>query len=130
MTETERGLVKATFRGFNRATILWLVSQKRILGYEVVKEMNRLTRQRFHSGVVYPLLYELEEKEFVTGKWVTRGRRRIKYYSITDRGTNLLDHLRRLFEMPVREVFVDLLGKGRVKLQSQPKGEHTAHLKH
>ena len=104
MTEIERSLVKATLRGFNRATILWLVSQKRRSGYEVVKEMNRLTRQRFHSGVVYPLLYELEEKRFIAGRWVTRGRRRIKYYSITDRGTKLLDRLRGLFAMPYEPV--------------------------
>jgi DNA-binding PadR family transcriptional regulator len=113
LTEIERGLVKATLRGFNRAIIVWLVSHKRRSGYEVVKEMNRLTNQHFHSGVVYPLLYELEEKKFITGKWVTRGRRRIKYYSITHKGMKLLNYLRKLFEMPVREVLVDLLGKGR-----------------
>jgi DNA-binding PadR family transcriptional regulator len=111
LAEIERDLVKATLRGFSRSIILWLVSQKPRSGYEIVKEMKRLTGQRFHSGVVYPLLYELEEKKFIAGRWVTKGRRRIKYYSITNRGTKLLNHLRELFEMPVREVLKDLLGK-------------------
>ena len=129
MTEIERGLVRATLRGFNRAIILWLVSQKRRSGYEVVKEMSRLTHQHFHSGVVYPLLYEFEERKFITSKWVTRGRRRIKYYSITHKGTNLLNHLRRLFEMPVREVLVDLLGRGR-QVAEPTKGRVHRYSKH
>lgn len=60
--------------------------------------------------MVYPLLYELEEKGFVSGRWTRKGRRQIRYYSITDRGTKLLSHLRELFEMPVREVLKDMLG--------------------
>jgi DNA-binding PadR family transcriptional regulator len=108
---SETDLVKATLRGFNRTIILWLVSQKPRSGYEMVKEMKRLTGQKFHPGIVYPLLYDLEQKKFITGKWVTRGRRRINYYSITNRGNELLNSLRELFEMPVREVLKDLLGK-------------------
>lgn len=111
LAEIEGDLVKATLRGFSRSTILWLVGQKRMSGYEIVKEMRRLTGQRFHSGVVYPLLYELEEKKLIAGRWVTKGRRRIKYYSITDRGTKLLNRLRELFEMPIREVLKDILGE-------------------
>jgi DNA-binding PadR family transcriptional regulator len=73
--------------------------------------MKKLTGQHFHSGAVYPLLYELEGRKFIASKWVTKGRRRINYYSITDRGVKLLDRLREFFEMPVREVLEDLLGK-------------------
>lgn len=110
MAEIERDLIKATLRGFSRSIILWLVTEKPRSGYEIVKEMKRLTGQHFHSGVVYPLLYELEKKKFIVGRWVTKGRRRIKYYSITSRGGKLLNHLRELFEMPVRDVLKDLLG--------------------
>lgn len=111
MAGIEEDLVKATLRGFSRCIILWLVGQKPRSGYEIVKEMKGLTGQRFHSGVVYPLLYELEERKFIVGRWVTKGRRRIKYYSITDKGKELLNHLRGLFEKPVREVLKDLLRK-------------------
>lgn len=111
MAEAERDLVRATVRGFSRAIILWLISQKPLSGYKIVKEMKRLTGQNFHPGVIYPLLYELEEKGFVWGKWVQKGRRRIKYYSITEKGTELLNRLRQLFEMPVKEVLRDLIGE-------------------
>ena len=111
VAEAERDLIRATLRGFSRAVILWLVSQKPLSGYKIVKEMKRMTGRNFHTGVVYPLLYELEEKGFIVGGWVQRGRRRIKYYSITERGRNLLTRLRKLFEMPIRDVLKDLIGE-------------------
>ena len=84
-------------------------------GYRITKEMRRLTGRSFSSGVVYPLLYELEERGLITGEWVQRGRRRIKHYSITEKGSNLLNRLRELFEMPVREVLRDLLGESSIR---------------
>jgi DNA-binding PadR family transcriptional regulator len=109
VTEEEKELIRATVRGFSRAVILWLVSQKAISGYKIVKEIKRLTGQEFYPGVVYPLLYELEKDGFITGEWTQKGRRRIKYYSTTEKGTKLLNRLRELFEMPVKEVLKDLI---------------------
>lgn len=112
MSEVGEELVRSLVRGFSRSIILWLVSRKPHSGYKIVKEMGRLTGQNFHPGKVYPLLYELEEDGYITGNWVQRGRRRIKYYSITARGSKLLDSLRAVLEMPVRDVVTDLLGEG------------------
>ena len=109
MTEAEKELVKSTVRGFSRAVILWLVSQKPVSGYKIVKEIKRLTGQEIHPGIVYPLLYELEKDGFIAGEWTQKGRRRIKYYSTTEKGTKLLNRLRELFEMPVKEVLKDLI---------------------
>jgi len=109
MTEAERDLIRATVRGFSRAIILWLVSQKPMSGYKIVKEIERLVEQKFHSGIIYPLLYELEKEGFIAGEWTQKGGRRIKYYSITENGTELLNRLREIFEMPVKEVLKDLI---------------------
>jgi len=49
----------STVRGFSRAVILWLISQKPMSGYKIVKEMKRLTGQKFNPGIIYPLLYKL-----------------------------------------------------------------------
>jgi len=111
MTMIGEDLVRATVRGFSRAIILWLIGQESRSGYAVMKEMKRLTGRNYTSGVIYPLLYRLEKEGFITGRWVEKGRRRIKYYSITEDGIRLLDRLREVFEMPVREVLEDLLGK-------------------
>ncbi|MEM2937173.1 MAG: PadR family transcriptional regulator [Candidatus Bathyarchaeia archaeon] len=107
----EKDLVKATIRGFSRVVILWLLSQRSMSGYSISKELKRLTGWSFHSGVVYPLLYELEENRLVNGKWMQKGRRRIKYYSATKYGVELLNRVRELFEMPVREILKDLMSQ-------------------
>jgi len=109
MTEAERELVKATVRGISRGVVLWLVGQKPVSGYRIVKEIERLMGQKFNPGIIYPLLYELEKEGFIAGGWTQKGGRRIKYYSITENGTELLNRLRELFEMPVKEVLKDLI---------------------
>lgn len=111
MKELEKDLVKATIRGFSRVVILWLVSRKPMSGYSISKELKRLTGWSFHSGVVYPLLYELEENKLVNGKWMQKGRRRIKYYSATKHGVELLNRVRKLLEMPVKEILKDFVSQ-------------------
>jgi len=109
MAEAEMELIRAAVRGFSRAIILWLVSQKPLSGYAIVKEMKRLTGQKFHPGIIYPLLYELEKRGFIAGEWTQKGGRRIKYYSATKNGTKLLNRLCQRFEMPVKEVLKDFI---------------------
>jgi DNA-binding PadR family transcriptional regulator len=109
MAEEERGTVRAIVRGFSRAVILWLISQKPMSGYTIIKEIEKLTGQKFHTGIIYPLLYELEKDGFMSSEWKQKGRRRIKYYSITGRGTQILNQLRQRFEMPVKEVLKDFI---------------------
>ncbi|MEM2994571.1 MAG: PadR family transcriptional regulator [Candidatus Bathyarchaeia archaeon] len=109
MEKLEKDLVKAVVRGFRRIIILWLISQKPMSGYGIVKELERLTNQKYTSGVVYPILYELEEKRLIVGKWMRKGRRQIKYYSTTKKGTEFLDFTRELFEMPVKEILKDFI---------------------
>jgi len=112
LSETsEENLIRATLRGLSRAIILWLLSKRPMSGYKITKEITRLTERKFTSGVVYPLLYELEEKGFIAGKWLQKGRRRIKYYSITEEGEEILRNIRKLFEKPLREVLQSLLGE-------------------
>jgi len=111
MAEAEKELIRATVRGFSRTIILWVVKQQPISGYKIIKELKRLTDQKLHPGIVYPLLYELEKEGFIVGEWTQKGRRRTKYYSITQSGTELLNRLRELFEMPVREALKDFITK-------------------
>lgn len=111
MAEDEGYLIRVTVRGFSRVIILWLVEREPLSGYKIVKEMRRLTSQRFHSGMVYPLLYEMEGRGLIVGDEVMKGRRRIKYYSLTEKGRVIVDRLRKLFKMPVREVLEDLIGE-------------------
>jgi len=107
--DVEEKLIRTTVKGLSRVIILWLVSQKPMSGYAILKEIHRLTDFKFTSGIIYPLLYELEEKKLIDGEWVQKGRRNIKYYSITEKGKSVLNSLRKLFDKPVRQVIESLL---------------------
>jgi len=108
---TEEDLVRGVVRGFNRAIILWLLESRSLSGYEILKEIRSLTGQYFHSGVVYPQLYELEKAGLARSKWKSKGRRRINYYSITGKGKKFTKRLRKTLRTPVREALRRLLGE-------------------
>lgn len=109
MSEMEEELVRGVIRNLSRLIILWILRQEPRSGYNVLKEMQRLTEQKFHPGIVYPLLYELEDETFISGEWVRKNKRRIKRYTITEKGKELLTRLHRLFEFPMKEILHDFL---------------------
>lgn len=111
MAEVEEELIRSMIRGFNRMIILWLLSRKPMSGYKILKSLREITGHTPHSGVVYSLLYELEAKGFIASSWTQRGRRRVNYYSITDKGLAFLDRLREFFKTSIREVLKNLLGE-------------------
>jgi PadR family transcriptional regulator PadR len=80
-------------------------------GYGLVKELEHLTGQHLTSGIVYPLLYEMEQEGLIVGEWTQKGRRRTKYYAITPSGLESLNRLRALFDMPVKEALKDFITK-------------------
>jgi DNA-binding PadR family transcriptional regulator len=102
-------VVDAFICGLERPLILWLLQEKPRHGYELLKELKRLTGQKLKPSTLYPFLYWLEDEGFVVGEWVRRGRRELKYYSLTEKGRVLLLKVRELFNKPIREVIADLL---------------------
>ena len=55
-------------------------------GYEIMLELKRRTGTRIGAGTLYPLLYELEERQFVSAEWVSPTRRTRRVYKITEKG--------------------------------------------
>lgn len=108
MVELERDLVKATVRGFSRVIILWLLSRKSMSGYAVARELREITGWSITAGVVYTLLYDLAERGLIHGEWHQKGGRCVKIYSITDEGYKLLNSIKKLFKMPMRELIKDM----------------------
>ena len=46
----------------------------------------------FHVASLYPLLYRMEERGWIIGRWVEKeGTRRRRYYSVTEQGLATLD---------------------------------------
>ena len=73
--------------------VLALLEQRSRHGYELAKliESRSDGKLEFHVASLYPLLYRLEAKGWVEGRWVERaGERRKRYYRITARGRKFL----------------------------------------
>lgn len=111
MNEIGEELIRDTVRGLSRFVILWLVSQSPISGYRILKRMEQIVERKFTTGVIYPLLYEMEEGGYLSGKWSHRGRKRVRYYSITPKGIKALDRVKEFFDLPVKEALREFLSE-------------------
>jgi len=111
LADIENGLIRVATRGFSRVIILWLLSHGPLSGYGIIREMRRLIERDFTSGVVYPILYDLESRGLIVGEWIRRGRRMIKYYSLTDEGSRVLKSIRDLFHGTAGAVLLDFMGR-------------------
>jgi DNA-binding PadR family transcriptional regulator len=50
----------------------------------------------FHVASLYPILYRLERRELIAGRWIEKaGQRRRRYYSLTPAGRKMLAAQRR-----------------------------------
>ena len=88
-TSTDSALKK----GSAEMLVLSLLEERARHGYE----MARLIEQRsngvlsFHAASLYPLLYRMEGRRLIQGRWVERaGQRRKRHYSITAAGKRVL----------------------------------------
>jgi len=62
-------------------------------GYEISKLIEQRSRGalRFHAASLYPLLYRLEKRGWIQGRWVEKaGQRRRRFYRLTRHGGSVL----------------------------------------
>jgi transcriptional regulator len=62
-------------------------------GYEIGKLIEQRSQGTlsFHAASLYPLLYRLEKRGWIQGKWVEKsGQRRRRYYKLTPQGRKIL----------------------------------------
>lgn len=96
-------------RGLEKPIILWLLFRKPRHGYEIIVEFKRLTGRKLKPSIVYPFLHKLEREGFASGHWVLKGKRKIRHYSLTKSGEELLQKVREIFAKLIREIFSDLV---------------------
>ncbi len=80
-------------KGSAELLILSLVEDRPRHGYEIAKliEVRSDGRLRFKVASLYPLLYRLEERGWIQGKWIEKaGERRRRFYRITSTGRRVL----------------------------------------
>ena len=81
-------------KGSAELLILSLVEARPRHGYEISKLIEQRSggRLRFKVASLYPLLYRMEERGWIVGRWVEKaGERRRRFYSITAAGGKALD---------------------------------------
>ena len=78
----------------SRPMILSLLSQKESYGYEIIRKIRELSRQKIQwkDGMLYPVLHKLEKEGFIESSWkMSENGRKRKYYRIKDRGRKYLE---------------------------------------
>lgn len=100
MSAYEKKLIKGLMGGFSNILILWLISKKRLHGYEIMTKFHESTAS-FNSKMpsaskVYPVLHDLEKNGLIEGSWEHQGKRKAKYYVITDEGKNIILSFKKL----------------------------------
>src|SRR5206468_375435 len=78
--------------------ILSLVEARPRHGYEISKLIEQRSggAVRFYVASLYPLLYRLEKRGWLQGRWVEKvGQRRRRYYRLTTEGRTVLKARRR-----------------------------------
>ncbi len=94
-------------KGSAELMVLSLIEDQARHGYDVSKliEARSQGELRFHVASLYPLLYRLEDRGWIQGRWVEKpGQRRRRYYSITKEGKNILEQQRRSWKSFVEAV--------------------------
>ena len=94
-------------KGSAELLILSLLEVRPRHGYDVSKLIEQRSRGtlRYHAASLYPLLYRLEKRGWVQGRWVEKsGQRRRRYYRLTPQGRKVLASQRRGWQAFVEAV--------------------------
>lgn len=73
--------------------ILAVLEDRARHGYEIARLIDDRSGGvlRFHVGSLYPMLYRMERRGWIDGKWIEKsGQRRRRYYRLTAQGKKVL----------------------------------------
>ena len=88
-------------RGSAELLILAILEDGQRHGYEIARQIERRSRGAisFHVASLYPMLYRLEGRGLIEGRWVEKaGQRRRRYYRLTSEGAEVLAAQRSLWQ--------------------------------
>jgi len=88
-------------RGSTEMLIMAMVEDRPRHGYEIGKLIEHRSRGvlQFHVASLYPLLYRLEKRGLIKGRWVEKaGERRRRFYTLTATGHQILAEQRRTWK--------------------------------
>jgi DNA-binding PadR family transcriptional regulator len=84
---------------FTKLYVLHILSSRSCYGNYLKEEIGRRLHGKWtpSPGLIYPILNQLEEEEFIIGQWEEPVKRTIKIYSITDKGIEHYNNLKKLY---------------------------------
>ena len=88
-------------RGSTEMLLLAMVEERPRHGYEIGKLIEQRSNGvlHFHVASLYPLLYRLEKRGLIKGRWVEKaGERRRRFYTLTAAGRRILTEQRRTWK--------------------------------
>ena len=80
-------------RGGAEMMVLAAIEDRARHGYEIAKLIDDRSGGvlRFHVASLYPMLYRMERRGWIVGKWIEKaGQRRRRYYRLTPAGRTVL----------------------------------------
>ena len=109
MTAIDRRMLDRELKkGSAELIILSILEPRARHGYEISKliESRSNGQLKFHIASLYPLLYRLEERGWLQGRWVEKaGQRRRRFYSLNAEGRRVLASQRNTWK-----AFVEAMG--------------------
>lgn len=80
-------------RGSAELMVLAAIERRARHGYEIARLIDDRSGGvlRFHIASLYPMLYRMERRGWIEGKWVEKpGQRKRRYYRLTSEGRKVL----------------------------------------
>jgi transcriptional regulator len=80
-------------RGSAELMVLAAIEERPRHGYEIARLIDDRSggMLRFHVASLYPMLYRMERRGWIDGKWIEKaGQRRRRYYRLTPEGRKVL----------------------------------------
>lgn len=111
-------LMKHSSNGFLRILILWIINKETIHGYGIMKYLDEFFKihidkdviSKFNSSKVYPILYEMEKDNLISGTDGINNGKKVKFYNITPKGEKLLMHINfKNQELLSQDIWADFL---------------------
>ncbi|HEX7284699.1 MAG TPA: PadR family transcriptional regulator [Candidatus Angelobacter sp.] len=94
-------------KGSAELLVLSLLEDQARHGYDISRliESRSAGALRFHVASLYPLLYRLEERRWIQGRWVEKPKqRRRRFYSLTPEGRKVLTQQRESWQAFVEAI--------------------------
>src|SRR6202167_5152728 len=91
---TARAIGPGFKKGSSEFLILSLIEHRTRHGYEIGKLIEERSEGvlKYNIASFYPLLYRLEARGLIEGRWVEKaGQRRRRYYKLTTKGKKMLE---------------------------------------